>query len=903
MKLHRSTSRGLVCSSKILVLVSALWLSACTKPAKQTSEEVSEKASEEVTVIPVAADIPKDNRAHGRWRSASLGGGGYSQNVVFCPSKPERLYAYVDVGGVYRSDDSGKTWRMMHGGLPVGEGYLCVRGLAVDPVDADRIVIGVGNQWTGNRGVFISTDGGIAWKKVLDVPFLGNEQHRSTGFIFARTPQGELLAGSAGGGLWKSADAGETWSLEGLEGVNITDIKVNPAGGLYVCAKPHKMPAGQELSAGFFTRTTGGEWNKFPGGPDEIILGPDGSLTGVFDAWEIRSSKDGGKTWELDSEGLPLNKEGAKGFTSENRFRALTAGPGFQLVGSSRGTVYRRADREKLWQKVERESVEEVLDGKPWWGRIQPGKLQHFGAAMGTVAVNPANPDNWWMTDWYAIYESKDAGRNWALRIDGIEVTVIHCLAQDPTDPGRVHAGMADNGYVPSADGGMRFEGGKKFLSNMKALALDPSLPGRIYGSGDDGAGEWRAGYLWVSVDGGENWVRSPMRGAPAQSKNGMNSISVRPGSPYEVAIAYSGPIGEGGGVFRSTDGGLTFEPLLEGLEKGAEYFHKEIWGLVSELAHAADGTLVATSHKTGEIHRLPAGESIWQKIEQDLPGKSFQIRANGEHFYLTRSSGGLWRSQDGVSWEQVYSGPCEVLAVDRAVQGRIAVATNGKVELSNDSGATWQNLGTPPFGQISTIGFAGDRLLVGTRGGGFFLTTLSASGEQSVAAKTPPIGLLPVLEEAATPLPKGENKWTKPWRREGQLEATPHTGALGLVLKTLNGAAEGSTGWAFKPTGAEFELQGKWIVEGGNGTVADLALRSYGAGRAQIDWKPLGRLIAGEGERSFKFYCSPHPEAIDAEIVLMLKGDGSVDLHDMAFFRANWLFGTPVAGADPSSR
>ena len=885
MPLPKCTPRTVDLKSILPILAATLFLGACG------NEEAPK------------AEKPGDNRTHGNWRSVSFGGGGYTQNVVFCPSKPERLYAYVDVGGVYRSDNGGETWRMIHGGLPVGDGYQCVRGLAVDAENADRLVIGVGNQWTENRGIFLSTDAGESWKKVLDAQFLGNEQHRSTGFVFAHTPEGGLLAGTAGDGLWSSTDGGETWKLEGVEGFNISDIKVDGKGVVYVCAKVHKMPKGGEFAAGFFTRTTGGEWNKFPAGPDEIILGPDGSLTGVFDAWEIRSSKDGGKTWELDSEGLPLNKEGAKGFTSENRFRALTAGPGFQLVGSTRGTVYRRADREHLWQKVERESVEEVLDGKPWWGRIQPGKLQHFGAAMGTVAVNPANPDNWWMTDWYAIYESKDAGRNWALRIDGIEVTVIHCLAQDPTDPGRVHAGMADNGYVPSADGGMRFEGGKKFLSNMKALALDPSLPGRIYGSGDDGAGEWRAGYLWVSVDGGENWVRSPMRGAPAQSKNGMNSISVRPGSPYEVAIAYSGPIGEGGGVFRSTDGGLTFEPLLEGLEKGAEYFHKEIWGLVSELAHAADGTLVATSHKTGEIHRLPAGESIWQKIEQDLPGKSFQIRANGEHFYLTRSSGGLWRSQDGVSWEQVYSGPCEVLAVDRAVQGRIAVATNGKVELSNDSGATWQNLGTPPFGQISTIGFAGDRLLVGTRGGGFFLTTLSASGEQSVAAKTPPIGLLPVLEEAATPLPKGENKWTKPWRREGQLEATPHTGALGIVLKTLNGAAEGSTGWVFKPTGAEFELQGKWIVEGGNGTVADLALRSYGAGRAQIDWKPLGRLIAGEGERSFKFYCSPHPDAIDAEIVLMLKGDGSVDLHDMAFFRANWLFGTPVAGADPSSR
>ncbi len=849
------------------------------------------------------ATLAEDTRTHGRWKSASFGGGGYTQNVVICPGAPNRLYAHVDVGGVYRSDDSGKTWRMIHGGLPVGDGYLCVRGLAVDPGNPDRLVIAVGNQWTSNRGIFLSTNAGDTWLKVLDVPFLGNEQHRSTGFVFAQTPAGEWLAGSAGAGLWKSSDRGGTWALDGLEGVNVTDIKIDSAGKVHVCAKPQTLPGGRLLRGGFFTKAPGGEWIEHPEGPDEIVIAPDGVLTGVFDAREVRTSADGGKTWSLDSEGLPLDIEASKGFTSESRFRALTAGPGFQLVGSSRGTIYRRAVGERVWSKVEREGVEEIFEGKPWWGRIQPGKWQHFGSAMGTVAVNPANPDNWWMTDWYGIYESKDAGRNWALRIDGIEVTVIHCFAQDPTDPGRVHAGMADNGYVPSTDGGMRFEGGKKFLSNMKALSLDPSLPGRIYGAGDGGAGEWRAGYLWVSADGGENWIRSPMRGAPADLKNSMNSISVRPGSPYEVAVAYSGPIGEGGGVFRSTDGGLTFEPLLEGLEKGADYFHKQIWGLVSELAHAADGTLVVTSHRTGDIHRLPAGETTWQKIEQDLPGKSFQIRADGEHFFLTRSSGGLWRSTDGVSWKQVYSGPCEVLAVDRAVPGRIALATNGKVALSNDSGATWRDLGTPPFGQISTLGFAGERLLVGTRGGGFFLTSLSASGEQSVAAKTPSAGLLPVLEEAETPLPKGENKWTKPWHREGELEATPHSEALGLVLKSLNGPAEGSTGWVFKPTGSEFELQGQWIVEGGDGTVADLALRSYGAGRAQIDWKPLGRLAAGEGERSFKFFCSPHPDAIDAEIVLLLKGDGSVDLHDMAFYRANSLFGTPVAGSDPSSR
>ena len=880
----------------MLLLATSILLGACGDADPRKLDSKTDTAGE-----PPKSEHIQDNRTHGRWKSSSLGGGGYIQNVVFCPGSPERLYAHVDVGGVYRSDDGGKTWRMMHGGLPVGDGYLCVRGLAVDPSNPDRVVIGVGNQWTANRGIFLSTDGGETWRKVLDAPFLGNEQHRSTGFVFARTAEGEWLAGSAGGGLWSSADSGETWTSQGLEGVNITDIKIDDAGGLNVCAKPHTMPGGKELLGGFFTRPPGGEWNEFPDSPDEIVIGPDGAMTGVFDAWEVRTSRDGGKTWEADSEGLPVDREASKGYTSESRFRALASGPGFQLVGSSRGTIYRRAAGERVWSKVQRDGVEEIFEGRPWWGKIQPGKWQHYGAAMGSLVVNPENPANWWMTDWYGIYESKDEGKNWELRIDGVEVTVIHGFTQDPSDPGRVHAGMADNGYVPSVDGGMRFEGGQKFLSNMKALALDPSLPGRIYGAGDGGSGEWRAGHLWVSADGGGNWMRSPMRGVPTQNERAMNSISVRPGHPYEIAVAVSGPVGEGGGVFRSLDGGLTFEPLVEGLGNGVEYFHKEIWGLVSELAHAPDGTLVATSHRTGEIHRLPPGEVTWQKVGHSLPGKSHHLRAGGDNLYLTRSAGGLWRSPDGVAWEQVYKKPCEVLAVDRAMPGRLAVATTGKVEISTDSGATWQDLGTPPFGQISALGFAGDRLLVGTRGGGFFQTALSPRGAEAVAAKPASSGLLPVREEQETPLPSGENRWTNPWRSKGTLEAIPYAEGLGVLLQSAEGPAAGSTGWVFEPTGSEFQLRGKWSANGTDETNAKLALRSFGPGRSQIDWKPLGQIPAGKNEEEFQYHCSLHPEAVHGEIVLLFEGEGSVDLRDLSFARANAIFGTPLPPAETS--
>ena len=44
-------------------------------------------------------------------------GGGYVQNVVIAPSNPRVWYAYVDVGGPYRSDDAGRHWRPLHGNL------------------------------------------------------------------------------------------------------------------------------------------------------------------------------------------------------------------------------------------------------------------------------------------------------------------------------------------------------------------------------------------------------------------------------------------------------------------------------------------------------------------------------------------------------------------------------------------------------------------------------------------------------------------------------------------------------------------------------------------------------------------------------------------------------------------
>jgi hypothetical protein len=51
------------------------------------------------------------------WTSIGHGGGGAFQAIAAAPSQPDRVYTCIDVGGFYRSDNGGLTWREVYGGL------------------------------------------------------------------------------------------------------------------------------------------------------------------------------------------------------------------------------------------------------------------------------------------------------------------------------------------------------------------------------------------------------------------------------------------------------------------------------------------------------------------------------------------------------------------------------------------------------------------------------------------------------------------------------------------------------------------------------------------------------------------------------------------------------------------
>lgn len=84
------------------------------------------------------------------WAVMPCWGGGYVQGATFCPSDPNRMYLYVDVGGPYRSDDA-----FAYGNSPRRADGLC---LSRNPFNPDELVGG-----EDRSGIFVSRDNGETW--------------------------------------------------------------------------------------------------------------------------------------------------------------------------------------------------------------------------------------------------------------------------------------------------------------------------------------------------------------------------------------------------------------------------------------------------------------------------------------------------------------------------------------------------------------------------------------------------------------------------------------------------------------------------------------------------------------------------------------------------------------------
>ena len=331
------------------------------------------------------------------WKNVQIVGGGFVDGIIFHPKEKGLRYARTDIGGAYRWNDGSKRWEPMLDWIPYSDlNLMGVESIAVDPSDPNRVYLACGtytNPKTPNGAILRSRDRGRTFQRT-NVPFKfgGNETGRGNGERLAVDPNhGNILyLGTREAGLWKSEDAGATWTQVNSF-PDVREPPVRPASG------ENPWVAAQKRGAGIvFVIFDPASGNKGKGS-STIYAGV--SLLGRDNLFR---SIDAGKTWQ------PIKG----GPTQYRPHRAALASDGQIYIAYGTVPGPWRMPEGALWKFNSRTGE---------WTVVSPEKEQGFGWVG--VSVDAQNPQVVIASsfdkhveghgDHDDIFRSTDGGKTW----------------------------------------------------------------------------------------------------------------------------------------------------------------------------------------------------------------------------------------------------------------------------------------------------------------------------------------------------------------------------------------------------------------------------------------------------------------------------------------------------------
>jgi len=377
-----------------------------------------------------------------RWRLVGPFRGGRALAAAGVPGNPNLFYFGAVGGGVWRSDNAGRTWEPIFDGQPIAS----IGALAVAPSDPRVIYVGSGeadmrSDISYGNGMYKSTDGGKSWISI------GLADTRQIGRILVDPRNPDLVFVAALGhaygpnrerGVFRSKDGGKNWSraLFRDENTGAIDLAFDPANSRTI------------LAALWQTRRP--PWNVYP--PSN------GPGSGLY------RSDDGGDTWKPVTAGLPSEKLGRIGIA----FAPSDPRRVYAVVDAKEGGLYASQDGGATWNRA---SADKRIWERGWY--------------FGGVTVNPKDPDVVYVCD-VSIYRSTDGGRTFVPVKGAPGGDDYHQLWIDPTDPRRMIV-ASDQGTVVSVDGAKTWSSWyNQPTAQLYHVASDDRFPYWIYGAQQD---------------------------------------------------------------------------------------------------------------------------------------------------------------------------------------------------------------------------------------------------------------------------------------------------------------------------------------------------------------------------------------------------------------------------------
>ena len=700
-----------------------------------------------ISSVALWSQVPASTYQDMHWRMIGPLRGGRTRAACGVASQPNVFYMAPVNGGVWKSDDYGRTWNPIFD----HESTQSVGAIAVAPSDPNTIYVASGEG--------------------LHRPDL-----------------------SVGNGIYKSSDAGKTWTHLGLrDGQQIPALAVDPRDPNKVFAAVLGHPYGPSEERGLYLSTDGGQsWKKVISkdentGASDVEIDPSDPNVVYASMWEVREgpwedgnefngtngglfkSTDGGNTWQQLSNGLPKDLSQIYVAIAPSDPKRLYATAG---MASGKLGVYRSDDGGDSWTQI-------TTDPRPS-GRIGGGDLP-------IPRVDPFDPDTVYVASTVTM-KSTDGGRNWFGFRGAPGGDDYQNLWINPHDSNIILL-VSDQGALVTVDRGASWSSWyNQPTAQLYHVITDNGFPYRVCGAqqesgsvctlsrGNDGAITFRdwhpvgvIEYGYVAPDplnediiygGGRSEVSKfhfstgqvqdvtpiPLRN-PKYRTDRTEPLMFSPVDPHTMYFASNV-------LFKTTDGGNSWQTISPDLTRENPGVPESVGALVPKGADKQRGVIYALAPSFKNIGTLWAGTddgqlwitrdagknwtnitpkelTAWSKVtqisashfdEETAYASVSRFRINDTHPYIYRTHDG------GKSWQLIVSGlpdfgSVDTVRADPVRKGLLFAGTENSVWVSFDDGDHWQSLQLNlPHTSMRDLWIHDEDLIVGTHGRSFWV-------------------------------------------------------------------------------------------------------------------------------------------------------------------------------------
>jgi photosystem II stability/assembly factor-like uncharacterized protein len=684
--------------------------------------------------------------------------------VAVVPHKTSTIYVGAASGGVWKSVNNGATWKPIFDQQPVAS----IGDIALAPSNPKIVWVGTGeanlrNSVSWGDGVYKSTDGGKTWANMglKDTRHIGRIViHPTDPDIVYVAAVGHTWGPNKGRGVFKTQDGGHTWEsvLSPGEDTGCIDLAMDPnePDTLYACAYQVRR-------------------DRFAGGSPATQFG---AKAGLY------KTRDGGKSWERLTKGLPENKIGrcAVAIYPKNPCLIYAIVP-TERTGQLRETEFGQPAKTK--EDVETGGVFRSDDAGATWKKVNDLCPRPF--YFGQIRVDPTDDQRVYVLG-VTLHVSTDGGLNFKSGDDRATHDDLHALWIDPRDTDHMVLGT-DGGLYLTYDRGGDWEAFKNLpIGQFYGIAVDSRKPYHIYGGLQDN-GTWGGPSAthsaegitvadWVKILGSDGFrcqvdptdpdivyaegqfgmlrrinVRTaisaflrpePAKGIPAYRFNWDSPILI---SPHNPRMIYFG----GNYVFRSTDRGDHWEIISKDLTKGEPGPDKAAGHTITVLAESPiTAGLLFAGADDGQIFMTRNAGIEWIDITKNIPGLSLDrwitsiecSRFADRVVYLTLDRHRqddcrpyVYKSLDyGATWQLVagnlpVEGPVHVIREDSRNRQLLYAGTEFGAFVSLDGGARWNRLtvNLPTVAVHDLLVHPRDReLVIGTHGRSLYVVDVA---------------------------------------------------------------------------------------------------------------------------------------------------------------------------------